>query len=86
VQKQIADTIEQQPRVTNLIHLRTEHIGPDELLVAAKVEFSSDLTLQKLADVVNEVETAIRRNVPEALVIYLEPDVTRMASKAIVTE
>jgi len=86
VQKQIADTIEQQPLVTSLIHLRTEHIGPDELLVAAKVEFSSDLTLQELADVVNEVETAIRRNVPEALVIYLEPDVARMASKAIVTE
>lgn len=86
VQEQIARSIVEQPHVTNLIHLRTEHLGPDELLVAAKVEFSSDLTLQELADVIDEVEAAIRRNAPEAEVIYLEPDVTRMARKAIVTE
>ena len=70
----------------NLIHLRTEHLGPDELLVAAKVEFSPDLTLRELADVVNEVEAAIRRNVPEARVIYLEPDITRIPTAAIDTE
>ena len=86
MQQQIADTIVGQPHVTNLIHLRTEHVGPDELLVAAKVEFSSNLTLQQLPDVINDVEAAIRRSVPEAEVIYLEPDVTRMAGQAIVTE
>jgi cation diffusion facilitator family transporter len=85
VQQQIADTIADQPHVVNLIHLRTEHLGPDELLVAAKVEFSPDLSLRELADVVNDVEAAVRREVPEAQVIYLEPDVTR-ARTAIETD
>jgi cation diffusion facilitator family transporter len=80
VQQQIAGIIADAPHVLNLIHLRTEHLGPDELLVAAKVEFSPDLTLRRLADVVNDVEAAIRRSVPEARVIYLEPDVTRAAA------
>jgi cation diffusion facilitator family transporter len=83
VQQQIADTIATAPQVLNLIHLRTEHLGPDELLVAAKVEFSPDLTLRELADVVNDVETAVRRRVPEARVIYLEPDITRIPTAAI---
>ena len=80
VQQQIAGIIADAPHVLNLIHLRTEHLGPDELLVAAKVEFSPDLTLRELADVVNDVEAAIRATVPEARVIYLEPDVTRAAA------
>ena len=83
VQQQIADTIANAPNVLNVIHLRTEHLGPDELLVAAKVEFSPDLTLRELADVVNEVEAAVRRSVPEARVIYLEPDVTRTPARAL---
>ena len=77
VQARIADAIKSDERVVNLIHLRTEHLGPDELLVAAKVEFSPQLTLRELADVVDDVEIAVRRDVPEAVVIYLEPDVTR---------
>lgn len=83
VQQRIADTIRQSPHVRNVIHLRTEHLGPDELLVAAKVEFSPDLTLRELADVVNDVEAAVRRNVPEARVIYLEPDIARAPAAAI---
>jgi cation diffusion facilitator family transporter len=86
MQQQIADTIANAPHVRNLIHLRTEHLGPDELLVAAKVDFSPDLTLRELADVVNDVEAAIRRNVPEARVIYLEPDITRIPAAVIDTE
>ena len=82
VQQQIADTIGNAPRVHNLIHLRTEHLGPDELLVAAKIEFDPDLTLRELAGVVDDVEAAIRRNVPEARLIYLEPDVTRTLNPA----
>ena len=82
VQQQIADTIGNASHVRNMIHLRTEHLGPDELLVAAKIDFDPHLTLRELADVVDDVEAAIRRNVPEARVIYLEPDVTRTLNPA----
>lgn len=77
VQRRIAEAIDSDERVVRLIHLRTEHLGPDELLVAAKIEFAPDLTLRELAAVVNDVEATVRRDVPEALVMYLEPDVTR---------
>ena len=77
VQRRIVDAIEGTDYVNRLIHLRTEHLGPDELLVAAKIEFDAGLSIRELADVVNEVEAAVRIEVPEARVMYLEPDVLR---------
>lgn len=65
------------PRVTRLIHLRTQHLGPEELLVAAKVEFTTSLTVAELADAIDETEAALRRAVPIARVIYIEPDIAR---------
>jgi divalent metal cation (Fe/Co/Zn/Cd) transporter len=65
------------PDVIRVIDLRTQHIGPEELLVAAKVEFTSTLTSPQLAAAIDLAETAIRRAVPVASRIYLEPDVWR---------
>jgi cation diffusion facilitator family transporter len=79
VQQRIRAAIESDDRVRRLIHLRTEHLGPDELLVAAKIEFTPELSIRGLADVVNDVEATVRRAVPEARVMYLEPDVQRAA-------
>lgn len=66
-----------EPVVLRIIHLRTEHLGPEELLVAAKVEFLHDLTLPEVAEAVNRVEANVRANVPQARVMYIEPDVSR---------
>ena len=51
--------------------------GPDELLVGAKVSFRDDLAVGELADAVNRVEAVVRSSVPEARVMYIEPDVLR---------
>jgi divalent metal cation (Fe/Co/Zn/Cd) transporter len=69
--------MESGDNVCRVIHIRTEHLGPEDLLVAAKLEFDGDLSTQELADVINEVEASVRDEVPEARVIYLEPDVMR---------
>jgi cation diffusion facilitator family transporter len=66
-----------RPDVDQLIHMRTEHLGPDEILVAAKIEYSSRLSADELVDAINRTEDAIRAVVPEATVIYLEPDLVR---------
>lgn len=58
--------------VRRIIHLRTLHLGPDELLVAAKVELDHDLTFDTVVDVINTTEDCIRDRVPLARVIYLE--------------
>ena len=64
------------PEVTRVIHLRTQHIGPDELLVAAKVECSAT-SVEELAAAIDTVERRVREAVPIARMIYLEPDVYR---------
>lgn len=60
--------------VTRIIDLRTQHIGPEELLVAGKVEFDRSLTMSGVADAIDRCESAIRQAVPYARQIYLEPD------------
>ena len=73
----IKRAITEAPDGCNLIHLRTEHIGPEELLVTAKVEFPQDLTMRELAVEIDKVEGRIRDAAPEASIVYLEPDIIR---------
>ncbi|MFB7278676.1 cation diffusion facilitator family transporter [Streptomyces hydrogenans] len=61
--------------VTRLIHMRTLHLGPEELLVAAKVAVRHDETATEVAAAINAAEERIRAAVPIARVIYLEPDI-----------
>ncbi|MDH3680962.1 MAG: cation diffusion facilitator family transporter [Acidimicrobiia bacterium] len=73
----ILAAIDDAPGVDHLIHIKTQHIGPDELLIGAKIEFDNDLTVGELAAAVNGVEEAIRAEVPYARPIYIEPDLLR---------
>jgi len=73
----IIAAIESSAHVDQLIHIRTEHIGPDEILVGAKIEYSSSLSADQLVAAINATEEAIRVAVPAATVIYLEPDLRR---------
>ena len=75
----IAAAINDEEMVTRLIHLRTEHVGPDEILVAAKLAFGADLDVGGLARAIDATEARIRAAVPEARLIYLEPDLDRDA-------
>ncbi|MGD9793149.1 MAG: cation diffusion facilitator family transporter [Acidimicrobiia bacterium] len=65
------------PLVNRLIHLRTEHIGPDELLVGMKVEFDHSLDLHQLGAAIDGLEAGVRGKVPSARIIYVEPDIHR---------
>lgn len=73
----IRSALETAPSVRRLIHMRTQHIGPDELLVGAKIEIDHALTLPEIATCINEAEALVRTAVPKARVVYLEPDVAR---------
>ena len=70
----IIGAIEAGPDVDRLIHIRTQHIGPAEVLVGAKVEFSSALSADELVAAINRTEDEIRAAAPSATVIYIEPD------------
>ena len=68
--------------VLRVIHQRTEHLGPDELLVAAKVAMSPHASLAEVAAAIDAAEVRVRAAVPMARLIYLEPDVDRGAQPA----
>ncbi|MFI6088964.1 cation diffusion facilitator family transporter [Streptomyces sp. NPDC051218] len=61
--------------VTRVIHMRTLHLGPEELLVAAKIAVQRNETAAEVAAAINAAEERIRAAVPIARVIYLEPDI-----------
>jgi divalent metal cation (Fe/Co/Zn/Cd) transporter len=73
----IRKAIEDAPDVRHLIHLRTQHLGPDELLVAAKVEFDAHLNFGEVAAAIDATEEQLRQQLPEARVVYLEPGIGR---------
>lgn len=68
--------------VTRVIHMRTLHLGPEELLVAAKIAVEGDDTATQVADAINAAEARIRAAVPIARVIYLEPDIYKAEAAA----
>lgn len=63
---------------THIIHLKTMHLGPEELLVAAKISMGASETGQEIAQGIDDAEQRIRAAVPIARVIYLEPDIERV--------
>jgi cation diffusion facilitator family transporter len=73
------DKIEQAivagPEAERIIHMKTLYLGPDELLVAAKLGFTADQKILEIAAATNVIEQRIRAAVPSARVIYIEPDV-----------
>jgi len=71
----IVASLEAGPEPFRLIHLRTSHISPDGLLVAAKIGVPPELTAAELAAGINAAEQRVRAAVPIAETIYLEPDI-----------
>jgi len=71
----IVDAILAGDEVEKLIHIKTLYLGPDELMVAAKIALASDKTVRAAADDIDVIEIRIREAVPTARVIYLEPDI-----------
>jgi len=76
-QQAIIDALTATPGVDRLIHIRTLYLGPDELLVAAKLGFAADMSLPQIAHAVDAAEAAVRQVVPAVDLIYLGPDLYR---------
>jgi len=76
-QAAIAAALTGGPEVLRVIHLRTQHLGPDELLVAAKIAVAHDETAAAVAAAIDAAEGRVRAAVPIASMIYLEPDIDR---------
>ena len=73
--RKILAALNDHPQVEAVIHIKTLYLGPDELMVAAKIAVPSALRASDLATAINVIEADVRAAVPAARVIYLEPDI-----------
>jgi cation diffusion facilitator family transporter len=77
VQRAIVAALEGGAEVERVIHMRTVHVGPDSLLVAAKIAVRPGDTAEVIAAGIDAAERRVRQAVPIARMIYLEPDLYR---------
>lgn len=77
VEERIRAALTQGPDVRRIIHLRTVHLGPDDLLVAAKLEFDAAIDVPTLCASIDRTELGVREAVPMARLLFIEPDVFR---------
>ena len=61
--------------VERVIHMKTLHLGPEEILVAAKIGVRATSTAQAVADTIDAAEVAVRAAEPMVTALYLEPDI-----------
>ena len=76
-QQRIEAALDATPGVERIIHMKTLHLGPEELLVGAKIAVSASDTAAQVAATIDAAEEAVRAAEPQATVIYLEPDIER---------
>jgi cation diffusion facilitator family transporter len=79
-QRRLRESLEQTDGIERVIHMKTLHLGPDELLVAAKIAVSATDSAADVARAIDNAEVAIREAEPVARVIYLEPDLRRQGA------
>jgi cation diffusion facilitator family transporter len=74
-QRLMRERLEQTPGIDGVIHMRTMHLGPEELLVAVKVAVPRSSQAADIARSIDAAERAMREVEPTAQVIYVEPDI-----------
>jgi cation diffusion facilitator family transporter len=74
-QVRLRDRLEATPGVERVIHMKTLHLGPEELLVAVKIGVSRTASAADVADTIDAAERGMREAEPAAQVIYVEPDI-----------
>ncbi|MEI7913765.1 MAG: cation diffusion facilitator family transporter [Mycobacteriaceae bacterium] len=73
----IQRALEGTEHVDRVIHLRTQYLGPEEMLVGAKIALPPDTDLATVSAAIDSAEAAVRAAVPAVQMIYLEPDLDR---------
>ena len=76
----IRKALDSHGSVTGVVHMKTLYLGPDELLVGAKVTFAAGADIERVAAIINELEVAVRGAVPAARVIYIEPGFQKVSA------
>ena len=77
LQEEFRTQIESDPQIKEIIHMKTLHIGPDDVLVAAKIDVDPSLSISELARAIDAAEVRIRSVTTFNVIIHIEPDIKR---------
>ena len=72
----IVNIIENNSQVAQLVEMRTQHLGPDEILIGVRVAFRENLQTKEIANLINQLEADIRIELKNAGPIFIEPEIT----------
>jgi len=76
------EVIEQAPGVDALLDLRTMHVGPDHLIVAARVAFSDEISADRAEDVADDIDRRLSERIPQVTHVFLDPTQTPSGAPA----
>ncbi len=79
----IREALGTSPHVRRVLDLKSQHLGPEELLVAAKVELDAELSFADVAGAIDDAEQRIRERIPSAVHLYVEPGLAKGAGSAV---
>jgi divalent metal cation (Fe/Co/Zn/Cd) transporter len=77
VQQLLREEIESQPGVDALLELRTMHMGPDSLIVAARVALNDEMGADQTEDLADEIDRRLSEKLPLQLNVFIDPTQTR---------
>ncbi len=77
--RQVRELLLKEESIARVIHIRSLHLGADDILLAVKAEFDPRLNNQQICSLINAIEADIRRQYPEITKIFIEPDIYRPA-------
>ena len=72
----IVSVIENNKQVVELVEMRTQHLGPEEILIGVRVSFHETLQTKEIADLINQLESEIRNELKNAGPIFIEPELS----------
>ena len=72
----IVSVIENNSQVAQLVEMRTQHLGPEEILIGVRVAFHETLQTKEIANLINQLEADIRSELKTAGPIFIEPEIT----------
>jgi cation diffusion facilitator family transporter len=82
VQQLIREEIESRPGVDELLELRTMHMGPDNLIVAARVALNDEMGADQAEDLADEIDGRLSEKLPLQLDVFIDPTQTRKAPQS----
>jgi cation diffusion facilitator family transporter len=72
-QRLIRDEIERTPGVSALLELRTMHLGPDSLIVAARVALDDDISADQTEDLADDIDRRLAEKLPLQPHVFVDP-------------